>query len=286
MKLNKYGVTAASLVVLAFGSASAFAGAMGTVNIGTGYTWQDVDDAQDQDEEFMNLFIGGKVNIPYSQTVNLQLDAFGDAAYGNEGDDNNYGTGIGVGAHVNYRDDRGLLGIFAATGRSASIDEDTSSFFAAGFEGQWYCDQWTFLGQIGYLDSGEDEDAGDAIDGFNNAGFARIGVDYYASKRLKLSGEVSYADGEQEDDDATLWEWKAGVEYLFSTAVPSSVYLEYRGAKTEETGSNDELQNHALNLGVRFQFGATDLMHSDRSGASASLPGFQRWVNEAGEAID
>lgn len=285
MKLNKYGVTAASLVVLAFGSASAYAGAMGTVNIATGYTWQDVDDAEDQDEEFMNLFIGGKVNIPYSQSVNLQLDAFGDAAYGNENDDNHYGTGIGVGAHVNYRDDRGLLGIFAATGRSSSIDENTASFFAAGFEGQWYCDMWTFSGQIGYLDSGEDQDGGSDDDYFNNAGFARIGVDYYASKRLKISGEVSYADGEQSDNDTELLEWKFGGEYLFSTATPASVYLEYRGANTEND-NDDELQNHALNLGVRFHFGATDLMHSDRSGASASLPGFQRWVNEAGEALD
>jgi hypothetical protein len=117
MKLNKIGVTAASLVVLAFGSSNAFAGAMGSVSIGTGHTWQDEEDAEDQDDAFMNLFVGGKVNIPYSQTVNLQLDAFGDAAYANEDDDNNYGTGVGVGAHINYRDAQGLLGVFAATGR-------------------------------------------------------------------------------------------------------------------------------------------------------------------------
>ncbi len=286
MKLNKFGATAASLVVLAFGSANAFAGAMGTVNIGTGYTWQNVDDAVDQDDGFMNLVIGGKVNIPYSQTVNVQLDAFADAGYGNENDDNAYGTGIGVGAHINYRDEQGLLGVFGSTGRSAAIDDNTASFFAAGIEGQWYCDMWTISGLIGYLDSGDDEDGGSDDDYFNNAGFAQLGVAYYASKRLKLDASLAYADGEQQGNDAELLEWKAGVEYLFSPTVPASVYFEYRGADTEEHGGNDELQNHAVNVGVRFHFGATDLMNSDRAGASASLPAFQRWVHEAGDAID
>ncbi len=286
MKLNKIGVTAASLVVLAFGSANALAGAMGTVNIGTGFTWQNVDDAEDQDEDFANLFIGGKVNIPYSQTVNLQLDAFADAAYANEGDDNNYGTGLGVGAHINYRDDQGLLGVFAATGRASGIDENTVSFFAGGIEGQWYCGSWTLLGALGYLDSSGDNDAGSDVDAFNNAGFAQLGVAYYASPRLKLGAGVSYADGQQDDDDASLWDWNAGIEYLFSPAVPASLYVEYRGMNSENEIDNQELQNHAVNVGVRFHFGAKDLMNADRAGASASLPAFNRWVYEAGEALD
>ena len=285
MKLNKFGATAASLVVLAFGSTSAFAGAMGSVSIGTGHTWQDVDDAEDQDDQFMNLFIGGKVNIPYSQTVNLQLDAFGDAAYANEDDDNNYGTGLGVGAHINYRDQQGLLGVFGATGRTSGIDENTVSFFAAGFEGQLYCDQWTLTGMLGYLDSNYDVDGGETGGYLNNAGFARLGAAYYASKRLKLSADVAYADGEQSNDDASLWDWSAGIEYLFSTSTPASVFVEYRGVNAENE-FDDELQNHAVNLGVRFQFGATDLMHADRSGASGSLPAFHRWVSEAVEALD
>lgn len=286
MKLNKFGVTAASLVVLAFGSANAFAGAMGSVSIGTGHTWQDEEDANDQDDAFMNLFVGGKVNIPYSQTVNLQLDAFGDAAYANENDDKNYGTGVGVGAHINYRDAQGLLGVFVATGRSAGLEEDTWSFFAGGLEGQWYCNEWTLSGMLGYLDSAGGQEGGEIGDSFTNAGFARIGAAYYASKRLKLSADVSYADGEQDGDDSTLWDWNAGIEYLFSPAVPASLYVEYRGMNSENPADNEELQSHGVNVGVRFHFGATDLMHADRAGASASLPAINRWVYEAGEAFD
>lgn len=287
MRVSKFGVTAASLVVLAFGSATAFAGAMGSVSIGTGHTWQDVDDASaDLDEEFMNLLIGGKVNIPYSQTVNLQLDAFGDAAYANENDDNNYGTGIGVGAHINYRDDQGLLGVFGATGRSSGIDENTISFFAAGLEGQWFCNQWTLSGTIGYLDASGDNDGGENVDAFSNAGFAQLGVAYYASPRLKLAAGAAYANGEQDGDDADLWDWTVGVEYLFSPKVPASLFVDYRGASTQDDTDNNELQNHTVNLGVRFHFGATDLMQADRAGASASLPAFNRWVYEAGEALD
>jgi predicted porin len=219
--------------------------------------------------------------------VNVQLDAFGDAAYANEDDDNNYGTGLGVGAHINYRDTQGLLGVFAATGRSSGIDENTTSFFAGGLEGQWYCDSWTLSGMLGYLDSGYDEDGGEAVtSSFTNAGFARIGAAYYASKRLKLSADVSYADGEQDGDDATLWDWNAGIEYLFSPAVPASLYVEYRGMNSENEADNRELQSHGVNVGVRFHFGATDLMHADRAGASASLPAINRWVYEAGEALD
>ncbi len=283
-------LTTTSLVVLGLSAGQASAAAMGTVSMGVGHTWQDDDavaDANDDiDDDFANIYGSAKVNIPYSQTVNLQVDAFGDATFANESDDNNYGTGFGLGAHINYRDTSGLLGVFGSFGRSSSIDEDTASFSAFGFEGQLFCDTWTLLGQIGYLDSGDDDDANSEGDFLNSAGYIQGGVSYYANRNVRLSGVLTYADGEQNEDDVVLFEWVLGAEYLFSPAVPAGVFAEYRGVDIDQDDDDIGMQNHTLRFGVRIHFGATDLVTSDRSGASASLPEFQRWVSEAGEQID
>ena len=278
-----------SLVALGLSAGQVSAAAMGTVSMGVGHTWQDDDGgegSQDIDDNFANIYGSARVNIPYSQTVNLQVDAFGDAAFANENEGDNYGTGVGLGAHINYRDGTGLLGIFGSFGRTSSIDENTASFSAFGFEGQLFCDTWTLLGQIGYLDSAEDNDSDNEGKFFNSAGYIQGGVSYYASRNLRLSGVLTYADGEQDEDDVVLWEWLLSAEYLFSPSVPAGVFAEYRGVNAENDENDRETDNHTLRIGVRIHFGATDLMTSDRSGASASLPEFQRWVSEAGEQID
>jgi hypothetical protein len=281
--------TSLMILGLAAAPASAKSGVTATATLGTGHTWQEQDDTSSSiDDEFMNIFGGAQINIPYSDTVNVQLDVNGDAAYANEDDDDNFGTQFTAVAHLNYSDDRGFLGIFGATGRTSSIDEDTASFFAAGFEGQYNGANWTAGGQIGWLDTCCDRDT-DGLNGdfLHNAGFIRIDGAYYFSKWRAGAG-LAYIDGEQDttDGDAKLWEWSLFVERMIGGH--TSAYLEYRGADAESNADtpDDEADSHTVNLGVRLHFNATDLYASNVEGPSAQSLRFGRWVSEAGEQVD
>jgi opacity protein-like surface antigen len=275
--------------------------ALGSVNVGGGHTWQDQCDTsgggecgatQDIDDQFMNIHGGATVYAPYDANWGVQFGLAADAAYANEEDDNNYGTGVSLFSQIAFYDKQNQFSTFAAFGRTSSIDENTASFFAAGFGAQWFCDQWTFGAQLGYLDAFDDQNGGSDDDFFHEAGFLRALAAFYAGERLKLSANVAYADGVQDSsDDAVLWEWGAGVEYLFSSKMPASVYLEYRGVDVEETFSGggtgaDEFQNHRVDIGIRVLFNAPDVKTADRTGGTNNLPAFHRWVSEAGEQID
>jgi predicted porin len=251
---------------------------MGKVNLGGGYFWEEFDGSEEMN--FSTIHGSASVNVPYSDTVNLQFDVFSVASADNDGDgaDSYYG-GSGLGAHLNYRDETGALGVFASLGR-ANVgdpnDEDDFAVFAAGIEGQYFLSSWTLSAQAGFLDS---DDNGELV---QNAGFINLGAAYYASSKLKLTGGVGYLDGETDStgnpDDVTQWNWALGVEYLFGKSIPASTYLEYRGQAIEEDngGDIDEVDSHSLNVGVRFYFGGdSDLMKADREGAGMSSPDLQ-----------
>jgi predicted porin len=248
---------------------------MGKVNLGVGNFWEEYTDGgenETEDNDFTAVHGAASVNVPYNDIVNLQFDVFGAASMDNDGvgEDNYYG-GSGIGAHLNYRDQTGALGVFASVGRANVGSDDSSDYvvFVAGLEGQYFCNQWTLRAQAGWLDS---DDNGSLI---QEAGLLDVGADYYASNKLKLSGSVGLMDGAtsgtDDPDDVTQWNWTLGVEYLFGKSIPVSAYAEYRGQNTErEDGGEgtDEVDSHAVNLGVRFYFGGDgDLMKADREGA-------------------
>lgn len=276
MKLKTIALASSALVAVATLAAPASAGSyMGKVNLGVGHYWEDYDNGSSSwDNDFTAVHGGASVNVPYNDIVNLQFDVFGAASmdnYGGESSDSYYG-GSGIAAHLNYRDQTGALGVFASVGR-ANVGSSSSSDYAVfigGLEGQYYCNQWTLMAQAGWLDSDDD---GYLI---QEAGFLDLGARYYASSKLKLSGSVGYMDGAtsgtDDPNDVTQWHWTLGVEYLFGKSIPVSAYAEYRGQNTEtEYGgesSNDEVDSHAVNVGVRFYFGGDgDLMKADREGA-------------------
>jgi hypothetical protein len=281
MKVRAIALTTSALVAVATFAAPASAGSyMGKVNLGGGYFWEDYDNGDDNwDNNFSALHGAASVNVPYNDVVNLQFDVFGASSMDNDGNgDESYYGGSGLGAHLNYRDSQGALGVFASVGR-ANVGSDSSSdyaFFAAGIEGQYFANAWTLTGQIGLLDS---DDNGYLI---QDAGFVDVGAIYYASNKLKLTGSVGYLDGATsgsgEPDDVSQWNWVLGAEYLFGKSVPVSTYLEYRGQSTETDYSGDdtgEVDSHAINVGVRFYFGGeSDLMKADREGAGMNTPDF------------
>jgi hypothetical protein len=294
MKFRTLALATTSLVALGFAGTPASAGgtALGSINIGTGHTWQDQCSGGECgangaiDDQFMNLSGGATVFAPYDTNWGIQFGVAGDAAFANENEGNNYATGVSLFSQIAFYDERNSFSTFAVVGRSSSIDEDTASLFAAGFGAQLFFDRWTFGAQLGYLDAFDDEDGGSDNDFFNQAGFARALVAFYAGDRVKLSGNLAYADGEQNNNDAALWEWGAGAEYLFSPKMPASIYLEYRGVDAERDNDDDTTENHRVDVGIRVLFNAPDVMTADRSGATNNLPAFHRWVSEAGEQID
>lgn len=286
MKLRTIALTTSALVAVASLATSASAGSyMGEVNLGGGYFWEEYSDGGESwNNDFSAIHGAASVNVPYNDVVNLQFDVFGAASMDNESDggeasDSYYG-GSGLGAHLNYRDSTGALGVFASVGR-ANIGSSFSSdymVFAAGFEGQYFCNSWTLRAQVGYLDS---DSNGDLI---QEAGYLDVGADYYASSKLKLSGSLGYLNGatsaSESADDVTQWHWVLGVEYMFGKSIPVSTYLEYRGQSTEtEDGSTDDsIDSNTVNVGVRFYFGGDgDLMKADREGAGMSSPDLITW---------
>ena len=281
MSLKSLALISTSIVALGFSAtASQAAGPMTMGRVDMGFTeWFDTYSAYytstDYDYDYPSVTGMARVNIPYSDTVNLQLDVFGDASldqgyFSGKGYD---GGNFGFGGHINYREpDQGLIGIFAAVGRMWDWGYYNSPAVMVGLEGQYYCGHWTFYGQAGWMD----------VDtyGQQNSGFLRGLVSYYASPRLKLSGGQAYIDGETGNPataDATAWAWEAGGEYWFGKSVPVAVTLRYQGRQSEvDWGSGEwyDLDTNEVTLGVSFFFGGDNLEDADRTGTSTEIPNF------------
>lgn len=275
MSLRNWALATVSLMALGMnvGAANAATKMMGEVNLGFGFTWDDYD-YNPADNDYTSAFGGARVNLPYTDTVNLQLDALGRASLDDsqyDGDGSSTGN-VGVGAHVHYRDAQGLLGIFAATGRVYDAYYPSAPFFLAGFEGQYYLTNWTFYAQGGYADSQDPM--------LEEAAFLRGVATYYYTRRLKFSAELGYYDGEtfanggETGIDARVLGWGLAAEYMFGTRIPASVFLKYNAHETtwDNGGSDDTLEANTVSLGFRFLFGGDDLQTADRDGASVDLP--------------
>lgn len=285
MNLKTIALATTALVAIAAGPANA-GQYMGKVNLGLGYAGEDYSaGGESTDVDYTALHGSASVNVPYSDRVNLQLDIFGSKSLddaGGEGTEGSFYGGFGAGFHINYKDpSEGAIGVFGAVGRAnvggVSFYTD-GAVFAAGLEGEYYCSAWTLMAQVGYLDT----DPG--IYGLvKNAGFARVGAAFYASSKLKLSGNVGYLNGDTTAtggaSDVEQWNWAFSIEYLFGKSVPVSTYLEYKGQDTEYYSPNSWSDDrHEVRAGVRFYFGAgDDLQKADREGASFEAPDIITW---------
>lgn len=299
MNWKSLALISTSIVALGFSASASVAApppTMGQVDIGFTYWWDTFDYHYDYSPErytyeYPSLTGSARVNMPYSDHVNVQVDLFGDASLdSSSGGEGSYGVGegnFGGGAHINYRDDTGLLGVFGAVGRVWDTDSYYSApAFMAGIEGQYYCDHWTFYGQAGYMDSGGDYN----YVFLQNAGFVRGQVSYYASPRLKLNAGLAYMDGEISyyNGDARAWAWQADVHYWFGKSVPVAAFLKYQGRRADVDyggGYDGRLDTNELTAGFTWAFGgpAGDIQAADRDGASVETPNFdwfrQPWID-------
>lgn len=283
MQFKALTLATTSLMALGLATApvaSAKTEMMGEVELDVSYYWDDYGAEGSSYEDEYTVIIGtARVNVPYDEWYNLQFDVTGAASTYEDVDSSSAGH-FGVGAHVNWRDPRvGLLGVFMAVGRANAFNYGNGPTYLAGFEGQYYCEQWTFAGQLGYWDSGFETSL------LQNAGFLRGVVSYYASERLKLTGALKYIDGElpdgsDSDIDSDGWDWDLRVDYLFGKSMPVATFVEVGGRYSETYfgfGNDEELDVVWANIGVTFYLGGegtSDLKYQDRNGASADLPDF------------
>lgn len=291
MQFKTLVLATSSLVALglAIAPASAKSGMTGTVNLGTGHTWQDFDEGGGFgiDQEFMNIFGGAQVNIPASDNVNVQLDVNGDAAYANEEDTENFSSAVTIGGHINYSNEDGFLGVYGATGRLSHIDDDAVSFFAGGLEGQLTGSSWLAGVQVGWLDTCCDQSPpDDASESLTEAGFARVSGTWFANNKLAIGGSFAFLAGTQgsDFDEVELMEWTASAEKMIGKN--TSVAIIYRGVDVENRDDDSEVDSHTVSAEFTFHFNATDLYTSAVDGPSAPALPFARWVAEAGQQLD
>ncbi len=274
MNLKNLALISTSLVALGFSAtASQAAATMGRIDLG--FT-QWFDDGGEGSYNWPSVTGWGRVNIPYNDRVNLQLEFFGDGSLYGSGGEGSIGVGnVGAGAHINWRDSKeGLLGIFGATGRVWDTYYYSTPVFMAGLEGQYYCGQWTFYGQAGYMDSDTSSYS------LQNAGFVRALVSYYPSPKLKMSAGVEYMAGDYENTyNATAWAWEASGEYWFGKSVPIAVTLKYRGRDStiDYSSSPSELNSNAVTGGISIFFGGGDIEEADREGNSTEIQDFDNF---------
>ena len=111
----------------------------------------------------------------------------------------------------------------------------------------------------------------------------------FLDENAMLEGEVSYADGKENDSDPsdyTAWSWGVRYEKAF-TDHPIAWFLEYHGMQIEESnGGDDELMEHTFLVGLRMYFGAGSLMENDRRGATFDTPDVGRWTGWTVEVVD
>jgi hypothetical protein len=237
------------------------------------------------------LALGGdlRLNIPAGSSTNFQLDLQSETGFADNSNDNYTGSVLG-GAHFSFRDPQEwLLGGFVGIGNGFNADDDTVTAWLIGVEGQYYMDDWTFYGQLGYTDGSQTSAA--TNEAFRDAWFLRGVGRYFLDSNAKLEGELLYANGEHDEaaNDMDVWGWGIRYERALND-VDTSVFIAYEGNyyATNETGADgdDELTEHVIKLGLSVAFGIEGQKYIDRHGATLDLPMVTRWSAYSVDVLD
>lgn len=245
--------------------------------------------ANSQFDEQDNFFIfggSGRASVPWSNSFSTQFDVDADARWIDE-DDADSGMFVAsaqIGGHASLRDPNAyLIGFFGGVGTAGVHDDDGGNYWFAGVEGQYYWNNVTLYGQGGFLDLVDSHD-----DNFHDAWFVRGVGRYFLSNYTMIQGELAYADGEQDTNDRNmdLFAWGLRGEHQFMSA-PVTAFAAYEGGRYDNNCCSDggDFTEHAFVVGAKFVFGANDLKHNDRAGATLDLPSFGRWI-AAGHELD
>ena len=242
------------------------------------------------DDSYLDLGGSLRVNIPAGGALNFQIDLQSETGFVDNSNDNYTGSVLG-GAHLSYRQvNEWLLGGFVGIGNGFNADNDTATAWLIGAEGQFYLTDLTLYGQVGYMD-GDDANAGTS-DAFRNAWFGRGVVRYFLDSNVKLEGELSYANGENDTDidDMDVWGWGLRYERAIKS-MDADIFVAYQGNRYDSTDPNlpadhTELTEHVIKLGLNFAFGIEGQKYIDRQGATLDLPMVTRWSAYGVDVLD
>jgi hypothetical protein len=249
-----------------FGAVAAANKFSGNVSLAVGNTWQD-DFGGFFDESFASLGGEAKLNVAFSNTVNLQIDMQGVASFADDSADRD--AGVQGAAHLYYRTNSYALGLVGGVGVSAG-GIDSADYYFAGVEGQYYLENFTIGLAGGYLDSSAESFTPDDLF-FNDAWYVNGEVRYYANEKTTLTANVGYISGEAAlgSWDVETIHWGVKAEYRPDVKEPISLWVAYEGRSSdaEFTGGSFDKETHTVKIGVTFSFGVDGAkIEQDRSG--------------------
>jgi hypothetical protein len=252
----------------------------GYLELYTGGAWNHESEAGEPENSHAWVLGGaGRINYWWSPTASAQFDVQADgASYTGQttGPTRFSAHSFMVGAHVNRRDQSGLIGLFAGGG-DASPDELAPGAVRhglGGVEGQLYWNALTLYGQAGYDSTIGSLSSGPGTIDNIHAWFVRGTARFYLNPDLRLEGTVLYANGAHDFTagapsvgfDETLW--RAKVEHKFAGS-PFAIFGTYQGTRT--AFADEVVFDHRVLGGVRIYFGENTLQAGDISGATLDI---------------
>lgn len=307
MNWKMAGMAGTALVAIALTGVSATAGAnkfTGSISLAVGQSFEDDDipslplGIEVFDDSFTSITGEGKVNIAFTNNLNLQLGFLGVGSFTEDS-----GTFFDVSldrdasfqadAHFYYRTDKFAAGVFAGAGISSGPDlfifgSPAAEFYFAGVEGQYYLNNWTFGAKAGYLDSNSDQISlafflppafgGDNLY-LNDAWFADLEARWYVTPKFALTGNVGYISGEAGFGftDVDVLHWGAKASYWPEEKESLELWVAYEGRNTDFEWNRPSVPAfipdidkdvHTVKIGVTFHFGVDEggAKANDRSG--------------------
>jgi len=286
------GMASTAIVAIALTGAAASAGAnkfTGNVSLAVGQSFEDDDfglgPIEVFDDSFTSITGEAKLNVAFSNNINLQLDFTGVGSFvDNPLISLDRDAGFQGAAHLYWRTDKYAAGVFGGVGVSSGPDllffgSPAAEYYFAGVQGQYYWNNFTFGLDGGYLDSSSDDlnfgTSGDDLF-LNSAWFADAEVRWYASKKFALSANLGYISGEAafSNVDVDVLHWGAKAEYWPEEKEPLSLWVAYEGRTTnfDVNGSTIDADKdvHTIKIGVTFHFGVDEgsTQANDRNGPS------------------
>ena len=259
------GMASTALVTVALSGVSAVAGAnkfTGNISLAVGQSFEDDDfGAPLFDDSLTSITGDAKLNVAFSNNINLQLDFVGAGAF-TDGFSLDRDTGFQGSAHLYWRKDQFALGVFAGAGVASSDIPSSAEYYFAGAEAQYYWNNFTFGLTGGYLDSSADIGGGPDDLFLNSAWLANAEVRWYATPKVAVSANLGYISGEAIFDaaDVDVLHWGAKAEYWPEEKEPRSLWVAYEGRSTNidfNPGENEK-DVHTVKVGITIHFGVDD----------------------------
>ena len=288
------GMAGTAVLTVALSGVTAVAGAnkfSGNFSLAVGQSFEDDDIAFSLfDDSFASISGDAKVNIAFSNNINLQFDftAVGSFADRQGALDLDRDAGFQGAAHLNWRNDQYAVGMFGGVGTASGANffnyngERTADYYFVGAEAQYYWKNFTLGLNGGYLDSNTDwaeyrqmgRPSGEDLF-LNNAWFVGGELRWYATQKVTVTGSVGYISGDARFERAEVdtLHWGAKAEYWPEEKEPLSLWLAYEGRNSDfdyastYRASDFSKDVHTIKVGVTFHFGVDGVKQdNDRNG--------------------